>query len=294
MQMATRILFDMGRILGADCLIPITSSHIDGCLYHGDSGVEFAERLVQGGGKVCVPTTLNVGAIDLLKPESIKYPAHQRAMALRLMKAYIALGCNQTWTCAPYQDGHRPRTGEDVAWAESNAVVFVNSVLGARTNRYGDFLDICAAITGRAPKCGLHVQENRRATVLVRTQGLSERLKRQSVLYPVLGAWLGRVVGSSIAAIEGLPEDTPEEFLKALGASAASAGAVGLFHVIGITPEAPTLKAAFGGLAPNETLEFDLEAVRTTRDLLSSTDSEAVNLIALGSPSLLSERNRSV
>jgi len=281
MQMATRILFDMGRILGADRLIPVASAHIDGCLYHGDSGVDFAELLVRGGGRVCVPTTLNVGGIDLLRPE---YPAHQRDMALRLMKAYIALGCNQTWTCAPYQDGYRPQTGEDVAWAESNAVVFANSVLGAHTNRYGDFLDICAALTGRAPHYGLHVPENRKATVLIRTDGISERLKRQSVLYPVLGAWLGRAVGSSIAAIQGLPSDTPEEYLKALGASAASAGAVGLFHVIGVTPEAHTMEEAFAGIAPAVTLEFGSDEVRSTRDSLSNTDGDTMNLIALGSP----------
>jgi predicted aconitase len=284
MQMATRILFDMGRILGADRLIPVTSSHIDGCLYHGDSGVDFAEMLVKGGGRVCVPTTLNVGGIDLLRPASIKYPAHQREMALRLMKAYIALGCTQTWTCAPYQDGHRPQMGEDVAWAESNAVVFANSVLGARTNRYGDFLDICAALTGRAPHCGLHLLENRRATVLIRTGGLSEQLKRQPVLYPVLGAWLGRNVGSSVAAIDGIPEDTPEDFLKALGASAASAGAVGLFHVIGVTPEARTINEAFGGKPPALLMQFGPHEVRSTRDTLSNTDSESMDLIALGSP----------
>lgn len=284
LQMATRILFDMGRILGADRLIPVASAHIDGCLYHGDSGVAFAERLVAGGGKVCVPTTLNVGGIDLLKPNTILYPPHEREMALRLMRAYIDLGCTQTWTCAPYQDGHRPAAGEDVAWAESNAVVFVNSVLGARTNRYGDFLDICAAITGRAPRYGLHVPENRAATVLVRTSGLSNQLKRQSAFYPVLGAWLGRQVGTQVAAIEGIPADVPEDCLKALGASAASSGAVGLFHVIGVTPEAQTLDVAFGGKAPESTLEFGPGEVRSTRDTLSNVNEDRLDLVALGSP----------
>ena len=97
--MAMRILAEMGRLLGADRLIPIASAHIDGCLYHGDSGVHFAERLVEGGGKVAVPTTLNVGALDLLHPKRVKAAPERRAMMLRLMHAYESLGCKPTWTC---------------------------------------------------------------------------------------------------------------------------------------------------------------------------------------------------
>lgn len=285
MAMATRILAEMGRILGADRLIPVSSAHIDGCLYHGDSGVHFAERLVAGEGQVRVPTTLNVGALNLLKPEAGLMPPPQRAMALRLMQAYIALGCRQTWTCAPYQVGHRPAQGEDIAWAESNAVVFANSVLGARTNRYGDFLDICAALTGRAPRYGLHLPENRRATILVRTASLSETLKRSSVFFPVLGAWLGRTVGSEIAAIEGLPQDTSEDALKALGAAAASTGAVALFHAIGVTPEAPTLEAACGPDGPQHEIELTPDMVRQALATLSTTTrGEQLDVVALGSP----------
>ncbi len=284
MQMATRILFDMGRILGADRLIPITSAHIDGCLYHGDSGVKFAEALVEGGAKVCVPTTLNVGGIDLLHPEIINYPQHEKAMARRLMDAYVKMGCRQTWTCAPYQDGHRPEAGTDVAWAESNAVVFVNSVLGARTNRYGDFLDICSAITGRAPHYGLHVPENRRAKILVRTDTISDQLKSRTALYPVIGAWLGRVVGHDVAAIADIPPSVSEDQLKALGASAASSGAVGLFHVIGRTPEALTLEAACGLNGPEVTITFGPDELRSTRDSLSTVVDGALDAVALGSP----------
>ena len=110
--------------------------------------------------------TLNVGAIDLTGCSRNRLPPHELEMASRMMTAYKALGCEQTWTCAPYQAGHRPRLGSQVAWGESNAVVFCNSVLGARTNRYGDFLDIACAISGRAPDYGLHRTENRRATVV--------------------------------------------------------------------------------------------------------------------------------
>jgi predicted aconitase len=250
LAMAMRIVSEAARLLGAQHLVAITGAHADGCLYHGDSGVYFLERLVALGGKVAVPTTCNVGALDLLHPDIVHTDAHHKIMAKRLMQAHSALGCRPTWTCAPYQVGHRPRTGEQVAWGESNAVAFVNSVLGARSNRYGDFLDICCAITARAPYSGLHISENRRATVLVDTTGLSGMLKNSGVFYPVLGAWLGRELGDAVAVIDGIPVTVGEDDLKALGAGAAATGAVGLFHIAGVTPEAPTVEAACQGLAP--------------------------------------------
>ena len=154
--MAMRIVAETARLMGAHHLLPIESAHIDGALYHGDSGTLFAERLVAGGAKVSVRATLNVGAIDLTGCSRNQLPPHELAMATRMMHAYRQLGCEPTWTCAPYQAGHRPRLGSQVAWGESNAVAFCNSVLGARTNRYGDFLDIACAIAGRAPDYGLH------------------------------------------------------------------------------------------------------------------------------------------
>lgn len=282
--MAMRILAEMGRLLGADRLIPIASSHIDGCLYHGDSGVHFAERLVAGGGEVAVPTTLNVGALDLLHPKRVNAAPERREMMLRLMRAYEALGCKPTWTCSPYQAGHRPAAGTDVAWGESNAVAFCNSVLGARTNRYGDFLDICAAITGRAPRYGLHLPENRRARVVVDTSALSSALKNSDVFFPVLGHWLGAELGTTIAVIDGLPTDTSEDRLKALGAAAASSGAVGLFHVAGVTPEAPTVATALGDAEPERIIRLTPDMVRGARDRLSTITGEQIDAVALGSP----------
>lgn len=282
--MAMRILVDMGRILGADRLIPIVSSHIDGCLYHGPAGVDFAERLVDGRAQVVVPSTLNVGAVDLRRPDRMRLSPEDHELALRLMRAYEALGCKPTWTCAPYQAGHRPGVGQDIAWAESNAVVFANSALGARTNRYGDFMDICCAVTGRAPRYGLHIQENRAARLLVKTDGLSDQLKTMEAFYPVLGAWLGRESGGEIAVVDGLPRSTTEDQLKALGAAAASTGAVALFHVAGVTPEAPTVEAALQGRAPDKTLVLTAEMVRAARDSLSTVSGERLDVVALGSP----------
>jgi len=282
--LAMWVVVAAAELLGARRLVEISSAHVDGCLYHGDGGVEFAERLVAGGGRVRVPTTLNVGALDLLHAGRVRGSAHHAAMARRQMEAYLALGCEPTWTCAPYQAGHRPRLGEQVAWGESNAVAFANSVLGARTERYGDFLDACCALTGRAPLHGLHLAQNRAATVVVDVSGVPPELKRRDVFYPVLGTWLGLEVGREVAALVGLPREVTEDQLKALGAAGASSGSVSLFHVVGVTPEAPTLEAATGGRTDVRRIVLSAERLRAALDRLSTSASDAVDAVAVGSP----------
>ena len=282
--LAMRVVVAAAELLGAERLVEIASAHIDGCLYHGDGGVEFAERLVAGSGRVRVPTTLNVGALDLLHPGRVRGGAHHAVMARRQMGAYVALGCRPTWTCAPYQAGHRPGLGEQVAWGESNAVAFVNSVLGARTERYGDFLDACCALTARAPFHGLHRAENRAATVVVDLSGVPDALKRRDVFYPVLGTWLGLEVGGQVSAIVGLPRDVTEDQLKALGAAGASSGSVSLFHGVGVTPEAPTLEAATGGRKDVRRIGLTAERLRPALDRLSTAGAGAVDAVAVGCP----------
>ena len=282
--LALRIVADTAKLLGASRLVPIESAHIDGCLYHGDAGVAFAERLVGLGARTAVPATLNVGALDLMHPELVQDDPHHRAMSRRLMEAYTAMGCLPTWTCAPYQAGHRPTAGQQVAWAESNAVVFCNSVLGARTNRYGDFLDIACAISGRAPLSGLHVTENRRAVLEIDCRELSCELKGTEAFYPVLGAILGREAGGEVAVISGLPSDVAEDCLKALGAAAAAKGAVGLFHIVGVTPEAPSLEAACQGKPPERRIALSADMIRRARDSLTTSKDDAIDCVALGSP----------
>src|SRR5688572_18332488 len=211
-----RIISRIGEVMGARVLIDVTSAHIDGCLYHGPAGLDFARKLTLGGARVAVPTTLNVSSLDLLHPDLVRLDADTASDARALMDAYVSMGCRPTWTCAPYQLPDRPGLGEHVAWAESNAIVFANSVLGARTGRYGDFIDICCAITGRVPLAGLHRDRDRLATLVIRVDGLPQRLLGSDVLFPVLGYLVGREAGSAIAAMVGLPADTSEDRLKAL------------------------------------------------------------------------------
>ena len=282
--MAMRVVARAAEFLGAERMVPIVSAHIDGCLYHGDGGVRFVEMLRERGATVSVPATLNVGALDLGNEDRVCADAYFKSMARRQMDAYLDLGCQPSWTCAPYQAGHRPGRGDQVAWGESNAVAFVNSVLGARTERYGDFLDICCAVTGRAPFVGLHRDEGRRASMILDVTGLSLRLKVMDAFYPTLGAVLGAEAGTSVAVIEGLPADISEDNLKALGAAAASKGAVGLFHVAGRTPEAPGVAAVLSEQLRPEVIKITAADIRAARDNLSNTRAAHLNCLALGSP----------
>jgi predicted aconitase len=281
--LAMRLVVKMAEVARAPRLRDVTGAHIDSCLYHGQAGLDFAERLLVGGATVSVPATLNVSSLDLLHPELVLLEDGIRERAKWLMDAYLRMGCRPTWTCAPYQLPDRPAFGEHVAWAESNAIVFANSVLGARTNRYGDFIDICAAITGRVPECGLHTDEGRRADLCIRLRGVSDDLLDQDLLYPVLGHLLGRRAGNDVVAVEGLPPDTSEERLKAVGAAAASSGAVALFHAIGVTPEAPTWAAVAAADAREE--QVTVADLRTARDELSPVrDGAEIGAVSVGTP----------
>lgn len=286
--MAMRVVTGLARASGATRLIEISSVHVDGCLYHGQASVDFAERLVQLGSEVCVPTTLNVGSLDLLHPGLVRTasPAERGVAAggRRLADAYAALGARPTWTCAPYQADVRPALGEHIAWAESNAIAFVNSVLGARTDRYGDFLDVCAAITGRAPYAGLHLDENRRGQVVLDCSSLGNEILDRDLTYPLLGYLAGSSVGTANPVFTGLPVGVAEDRLKALGAAAASAGGVALFHVVGTTPEAPTLEVALHDRPPERTEVVTAEMLAAARRELSTAKGERLDAVSLGTP----------
>lgn len=239
---AMRVIVAVAEVGGARQLIKITAAHIDSCLYHGQAGLNFAERLVADGATVTVPTTLNVSSLDLLQPRLVHGDAETMINGRKLMDAYVAMGGQPSWTCAPYQADSRPAFGEHIAWAESNAIVFANSVLGARTDRYGDFLDICAAITGLAPLSGLHLDENRLGTMIFDVSGLPRPMLDSEILPAVLGYLVGARCGTGVPTVVGLSH-LDEDALKAFGAAAASSGGVGLFHAVNITPEAPDLTA---------------------------------------------------
>jgi hypothetical protein len=284
-RMAMSLVVQLARVVRADRLIEVASCHVDSCLYHGQAGLDFALRLAGLGGRVRVPTTLNVATLDLVHPELFRGDDSTREAAQQLMNAYVAMGCAPTWTCAPYQLPNRPSLGQDIAWAESNAITFANSVLGARTERYGDFIDICAAITGRVPRTGLHIPENRGADLVLDLRGLDPRLLEEDVTYPILGHIMGQKSGVSIPAIVGLPAGTSEDQLKSLGAAAASSGGVALFHAVGITPEASTLEEATRSQIPARTVEVTMAELREARRSLGPVgEGEPIDAVCVGTP----------
>ena len=288
-QRAMQFLINYARIVGAKRFIPITSAHIDGCLYHGPSSLDFVHSFTQLQAQVSVPTTLNVAAVDTLHPELNTGEQRLISEQEKLTQAYTQLGCEPTLTCAPYQRKKRPAFGSHIAWAESNAIVFANSVLGARTERYGDFTDLCAAIAGRVPEVGLHCDKNRWATVLVEAVALANFDGPRDIYFACMGYCLGKLVGNEVAALCGLPPDTNEDELKSLGAAAASAGAVALFHAVGITPEAKTLADAVGGedniAQVTHTHNITAEALNQAFTKLCPLEQgEAIAAICLGTP----------
>ena len=278
------ILIRMAEVAGAKELLDITGAHIDSTVYIGEAGLEFAERLASLGAKVAVRTTLNVSGLDEHHWREWAVPSDWARQAYRQMAAYQSMGTIPTWTCAPYQTEMRPSFGQQIAWGESNAIIFANSVLGARTERYPDLFDICCAITGRAPAIGLHLSENRAGQLLFRLVDVPQDLQERDDFYPVLGNLIGRIALDKIPVIDAMRVQPDEDRLKAFGAAAASSGGVALFHMIGITPEAPTLEQAFQGKAPVETIEITMEALRTSRQELTHTDSHKLHLVVLGSP----------
>jgi len=283
---AMQILEKYAPVVGAKKFVSIESAHIDSCLYHGPSGLDFVNSFRNLGGQVRVPTTLNVAAIDLVHPEYSQASPPLCAAQELMTRAYLELGCQATLTCAPYQRLRRPKPGQHIAWAESNAIVFANSCLGAKTDRYGDFTDLCAALTGRVPLAGLHLEENRLARLILDVVDLNSSGIERDLYFACLGYVLGAVAGTRVAAIRGAPLDSSEDEMKALGAAAASSGAVAMFHLVGVTPEAATLEQATGGNPDNiEVISVDSGQLTGVLDQLCEVEpGEKVGAFCAGTP----------
>ena len=302
--LAMSILVRMADVYGAAELMDISQAHIDSTIYLGDATLEFAERLASLGAKVAVPTSLNVSGVDECGWKDWAVKPEWAAKAARQMLAYERMGAVPTWTCAPYQTHMRPVFGQQIAWGESNAISFANSVIGARTERYPDLLDICCAITGRVPAIGLHLTENRAGQMLIRLAGVPAALQQDDQFFAVLGHLIGKIAEDRIPVIDGVVVSPAEDQLKAFAAAAASSGRVALFHIVGVTPEAPTLEAAFRPLAspggqPRQrshpvqasdggfggpSIDFTVADLRAARRELTTADGRELDMVILGSP----------
>ncbi|CAI8987389.1 hypothetical protein ASD91_06680 [Pseudomonas sp. Root68] len=281
-QMAMQIVLRMAELQGAEHLVDVTQAHIDGCIYTGPASLRFAGQLVQWGAKVRVPTTLNSISVDQRRWRELGIDPALGEPASALGDAYMAMGAQLSFTCAPYLLDTAPKAGEQIVWAESNAVVYANSVLGARTLKYPDYLDICIALTGRAPLIGCHLDTQRKARLQIELPALGEL---DDAFYPLLGYHIGALAGSRVPLVRGLEKRKPSlDDLKAFGAAFATTSAAPLFHIAGVTPEA---------IDPAQVLDADISiAVEKIRlkDLLSSwralnsARDNRVDVVSLGNP----------
>ena len=281
-QKSMQILTTLGDIYGAEHMIPIKSVHMPGSsiVVAGEAATSFVEQMGENGTSFAAFTTLNTGAMDMDQPKELGFSEETIARQHRLTGAYQCMGGVACHTCTPYLIGHCPKFGEHVAWGESSAIAYVNSVIGARTNREGGPAALAAAIAGRVPAYGYHLDENRRGQFLIHVEAPLDDIAD----YGALGYWVGTRVESGVPVFTGIPIDVSNDQLKSLGAALASSGAVALFHIVGVTPEAPTLEAAFNGNKPKETWTVTREEIDGAYRQLSKQQGQPVSLVAMGCP----------
>lgn len=284
LRLAMEILVKLGDAYGAKRMIEISSSHTAGCQFTRtmDVGIEILENFVKWGARTAVLTTRNPSPTGINYYKWMGISEDNVKKQKRLDTALTNLGVVPTFSCTPYECGNCPRFGENIAWSESNAIVYANSVIGARTPRYGTYADLCAAIVGKAPEYDLYLKEKRYGEVLVRVNvgELSE------LDYNIIGLIIGKKVRTKIPVIIGLPRNITNYQLILIGSTVSSSGAISMYHVLGVTPEAKILKDAFGGNKPTETLEIDREEIKKEKESVNTTSGGKVDLVAIGCPLL--------
>ena len=273
---AMRILCAMAAQQGAEELIDVTQAHIDGCIYAGPANLTFAQTMADMGGKVVVPTTMNAISVDHEHWQNQGVPDGFGSPAAKLADAYVKMGCRPTFTCAPYLLDTAPGAGEAIGWSESNAVIFANSVLGARTAKHPDFLDLCIALTGRAPLSGVYLDAHRKAKLVI---DVALPQNPDGAFWPLIGYIAGLLAPDRIPLLGGLASAHPgRDELKALCAAFGTTSAAPMLHIEGVTPEAA------------DAVDPDTPGVVIDRALMASTwkklnaGPEQIDLVAIGSP----------
>jgi predicted aconitase/predicted aconitase with swiveling domain len=275
-QIAMEVLCLMAAAQGASELIDVSRAHIDGCILAHDANLDFAEKMQQMGAKTIIPTTINAISVDLENWETQGLASDFGKKASRLADAYVNMGARPTFTCAPYLLDDTPAQDEAIGWSESNAVIFANSVLGARTQKHPDYLDLFIAITGRAPNTGVYIAENRLPVCELRVE-LPAHF--DDALWPMLGWLAGAKFPNGIPVLTGLESLAPtQDDLKALCAAFGTTSAAPMLHVRGHTPEGDLPISAHAN-------RLDI----TCTDLVKlwqafNTADGQIDLVAIGSP----------
>jgi hypothetical protein len=271
-QKAMEMLVALGKIFGAENMIPVTSVQAAGVSYKtiGDAGLEFLEDFVRMDAKVSVPTFVNPAGMDRYRWKEMGIPEDFAKKQIRIMEAYESMEISPTYTCSPYSIGIRPRRGEHIAWSESNAISFANSVLGARTNREGGPSALASAITGVTANYGLHLDENRVSHLRIDVKADVDT----RFMFGALGSLVGKMAKEKIPSFIGL-KNANEEKMKYLGAAMAASGSVALYYVKDATPEWRVDENA-------ETVEIDQRMIE--EEIEKRNDSDDPELITIGCP----------
>ncbi|MBT8408149.1 MAG: aconitase family protein [Alphaproteobacteria bacterium] len=276
-RLAMEILCHMAVAEGAPGLMDVTRGHIDGCILAHSANLIFAEKFADMGAKVSIPTTINAISVDRENWQAQGVPEGFGARASRLADAYVRMRARPTFTCAPYLLGDAPAQGECIGWSESNAVIFANSVLGARTAKHPDYLDLCIAITGRAPISGVYT-DARRAPRRIIDVALPDTEPGET-LWPLLGWLVGRLSPDRIPLVRGLEALRPSrDDLKALCAAFGTTSGVPMLHIAGHTPEASLEPAPRA-----DRHSLDTAALRDAWRELNRAGPD-IDLVAIGSP----------
>jgi predicted aconitase len=293
MQFAMELVVQAAHILKAPHLIPVTYAHIDACFYNGQAHIDFAQFMLDHGARFPIPAWTNNGVVSATHPQLYNGNPDTEMVdgARKLMQLYADLGCKPTWTCAPYQIPGGPKFGEHIVVGESNAVTYYNSAVGARTNKYGDYLDVACALIGKAPFAGLHTDEGRQAELCFDVSHLPEQWRSNNIFYHLLGHHIGRIAGRRVPVVTGLLPSTNNDDLKATSTAVAASGGVELWHGVGITPEAHTLDDVY---TTGETHTLTRDNLITAQAQLSSGRDGPLDMIALGTPHFSATEFRAV
>jgi predicted aconitase len=278
--MAMNYLVKYGEAMSADRLIPVHNVHTVFTIPMEGEAEQVVETLKMFGQlRVKAPTTTHVGFIDFKKWREFGIDEKRFEMQSSLVPIAAEAGIQLTWTCAPEIVGNAPLKGQTCAWMESAAITYANGILGARTNREGAESTVPAAFTGLIPRFGLHITENRRGTILVDVEANLENLTD----WGTLGFFGGDLAGLGVPVFSGCNVPALED-AKGLCAALATEGGVGMFHITGITPEAPSEEAAFQGGRPRSRHTFTNKEKEAVYARLNTCPTQDVDIVMLGCP----------
>ncbi len=280
-QKAMEILNALGTIYEAERMIPVTSVQISGVSYAnlGEAGLQFLAEMADGGGKTRVLTTLNPAGMDVENWQALGIDEEFAQNQQRVIEAFARMGVITTCSCTPYLFGNVPHFGEYIAWAESSAVCYANSVIGARTNREGGPSALAAALTGRTPAYGYHLENNRQPIVTVRVESQLVENNEFGALGKAIGQKLEATGQKPVPYIRGVEQATLEQ-LKSFCASIATYGGTALFHMEGVTPEAAQMTP------PADTITVTQAEIEAANQSLNDATSDEIDFVSLGCPHL--------